>query len=119
MANVTPDAQEAALPFRVYGLEGQVKTHDSAIGKLSEGQARHSAAISAQAVTLALHEEKLGGTGNELSDVKSDVKILAASVVGLGEKVASSSSRIAWVLTGFAFTTAGSVIALILTRQPG
>lgn len=119
MPSVDPAAQEAALPFRVYALEQQSQTQDAALSALNKTTSRHSEAISAQAVTLAHHEEKLGGTGSELSDVKSDVKLLAGSVVTLGEKVAASSSRIAWTLTAFAFTTAGSVIALILTRQPG
>lgn len=112
------DSALPSLPFRVYGLEGQVKTQDAAINRLRENTAGHSQAISAQAVTLAKHDEQISGANADIVEVKTDVAALAVSVATLGEKVASSTTRVAWALVGFAFTVAGSAIALVIASAP-
>jgi histone H3/H4 len=71
MAAVDDAGQNAALPFRVYGLEGQVKTQDSAITRLRESAARSSQAISAQAVTLAKHDEQIAAGHEDVVELKS------------------------------------------------
>jgi hypothetical protein len=108
-----------------------MKTVDEAIHKLSKDAARHSEAISAQAVTLAHHEQKLIGADREMVDTKTDIMRLAASVETLAEKVADSTSRLSVQLgeastrsarfqAGFAVTVAASAIAIILTGgSPG
>lgn len=129
MSPANPQSQEAALPFRVYGLEGQIKTQDAAIAKLQENDVRRSEALLAQAVTLARHDEQLGNTQGEVIEIKTDVAALAVSVGALAEKmaastgalaekVATSSNRIAWTFVGFAFTLAASAIAVLVFGPP-
>jgi hypothetical protein len=116
MSSVDPAAQEAALPYRVYGLEGQARTQDAAITRLREGQARNSEAISAQAVTLAKHDEQLSVGREDIVEAKTDIAALAASVVALGEKVATSSNRIAWTFASFALSALGGTIIVVVTQ---
>lgn len=116
--SVDPVAQEAALPFRVYGLEQKSVTQDAAIARLDRNTAAASEAVAAQAVTLARHEEQLGVGHEAVGEVKTDLAVLAASVVTLGEKVAASSNKIAWTFAGFACTIAVSAIAIVLTGHP-
>ncbi len=111
-------SQGIALPFRVYGLEGMVKTLDEASTHQRETSARLSEAVGAQGVTLAKHEVTLAVAKEDVDDVKTDVVALAASVNKLSEKLATSTTRVAWALVGFAFTVAGSTASLVLTR-PG
>lgn len=106
------------MPFRLYGVEEQVKTLDNAHVALSKAQALASQAITAQGVTLAAHEERIITGRDGLAEVKSDIVALAVSVSALAEKVAASTNRVAWTLTGLAFTVAGSAIVLVLTGQP-
>lgn len=114
--SVDPANQEAALPFRVYGLEGQVKTMDASLARLDRNVSGHSEAISAQAVTLAKHDEQLGTATQDRSEIKSDVAVLAAAMVTLGEKVATSSNRIAWTFASFALSALGGTIIVLVTR---
>jgi chromosome segregation ATPase len=122
--------QENALVFRVYALEGEMKTVDSAVVKLSRDVARHGEALGAQAVTLASHEQKLIGGDKELTEAKSDITQLARSVEILATKVSDSTNALTAQLSesatrsarfqaGFAITVAASAIAIILTGQPG
>lgn len=113
---VDPSAQEAAAPFRLYALEGAVKTQDRAITDIGKNVARHGEALSAQAVTLAKHDEQLGNNRDDIGDVKTDIASLAAAVVTLGERVATSSNRIAWTFATFALSALGGTIAVIVTQ---
>ena len=99
----TPDfsAQENALGFRVYGLEGQTKTIDDAIVRMRENQARHSEAIGSQAVTIARHDERIEG--------------VEKAVVALSDTV----SKGIWALIAFAFTIAASAVGLAITLAGG
>jgi environmental stress-induced protein Ves len=117
MASVDP-VQQAALPFRVYGLETRAGTVDASIDRLQRSVAGHSEAIGAQAVLIARHDEQLGKGNENIVDLKTDVTALAISVGTLAERVAAATNRVAWTLTAFAFTTAASVLVLVLT-QPG
>lgn len=118
MASVDPAQQEAALPFRVYGLEGRADTTDAAVASLQSTVARHSEALGAQAVTIGRHDEQVDANRGGIVDVKTDVAALANAVSTLADKVGSATNRVAWTLTGFAFTTAGAVLVLVLTRPP-
>lgn len=106
-----PPPADDGMVFRLYGLEGQVKTQDAAIGDLTRTTARHSEAISAQSVTLARHEEQLLGGRNEIGEVKTDVAALAVAVGQLAEKVATVGNRVAWTLTGGTLAVLGALVA--------
>jgi chromosome segregation ATPase len=120
------EAQESALVFRVYALEGEMKTVDDAIRKLQKDSTRVNEAVSQQAVTLARHEQQQIGTDREIIDTKTDIMRLATSVETLAEKVSDATSRLSVQLgeastrsarfqAGFAVTVAASAIAIILT----
>ena len=110
MGVTTPPGPNDGIPFRLYGLEGQVKTQDAAISALNNTAARHSEAISAQAVTLARHDEQLSTGSTGLTEVKTDVAALAASVSQLAEKVASVGNRVAWTLTAATLAVLGALL---------
>jgi hypothetical protein len=118
MASVDPEDQAAALPYRVYGLEGVTKTQDQAIERLHDKTSRHSEALAAQAVTLARHDELIGKSTENLVEVKTDVAGLAVAVVALGERFATSTNKVAWTFVGFALTLASSAIAVIIFGAP-
>lgn len=92
-----PAAQELAIPFRVYGLETQVKTLDEGHTQNRENLARHGEAIGAQAVTIAKHDERLSG--------------VEKAVVNLSDTV----SKGIWALIAFSFTIAASAVGLAVT----
>lgn len=112
---VQPPDPSSGIPFRLYGLEGQVKTQDGAITNLREITARHSEAIGAQAVTLASHEEQLKGGARDMTEVKTDVAALAVSVTVLAEKVALTGSRIAWTFAGSTLALTAMLAGYIIT----
>lgn len=111
-----PTAQENALVFRTYALEGQVKTLDDATGRLRENQARQGEALAAQAVTLAKHDEQLIGVHNSLIEVKANQAALVESVHNLAEKVATATNRVSAALATFGLTTAGAAILYIASH---
>ena len=95
---------EAALPFRVYGLEGQVSTLDEAVERNRTSLLLHDAAIGRQAITLAEHEQKLM-TADER------IEVVAASVT----KLASTVDKGIWALLSFAFTVAAAAVTVAIS----
>ncbi len=97
-------SQGIGLPFRVYGLEGMVKTLDEASVRQREAAARLHEAVGGQGIALAKHEV-------EITDTKADVAGLANTV-----------NKMVFILIGFAFTTAASAAGvaatIIITRSP-
>ncbi len=114
--SVDPKDQASAIPFRVYALETIQATQDTAIARIDRVASEASALATAQAVAIERHEAKLGDARDDIIGTKTDIAALAASVVALGEKVATSSNRIAWTFATFALSALGGTIVVVLSQ---
>lgn len=88
------------LLYRVYGLEGITKTQD--------------AAITAQALTIAHHDEALNGREGLVPQVAVNTR----QIQTLTERVTELTAVVKWMVTSmvaFAFTVAATGVGVALT----